>query len=71
MDKLEWNLQEIFENNQAFYEAIDNVKQLLEDIKKYESINLNPEVLLKILDEKWKIKEISNNILIYGIINVL
>lgn len=66
MDKLEWNLQEIFENNQAFYEAIDNVKQLLEDIKKYESINLNPEVLLKILDEKWKIKEISNNILIYG-----
>ena len=66
MDKLEWNLQEIFENNQAFYDAIDNVKQLLEDIKKYESINLNPEVLLKVLDEKWKIKEISNNILIYG-----
>ena len=52
MDKLEWNLQEIFENNEAFYDSIDNVKQLLEDIKKYESINLNPEVLLKILDEK-------------------
>lgn len=66
VNKLEWNLQEIFENSQAFYEAIDNVKQLLENIKKYGNVNFDSTILLKVLDEKWKIKEISNNILIYG-----
>ena len=35
MTKLEWNLQEIFANNQTFYDEINNVKQLLDDIKKY------------------------------------
>lgn len=66
MTKLEWNLQEIFANNQTFYDEINNVKQLLEDIKKYEEAELNSTLLLKLLDKKWKIKEISNNILIYG-----
>lgn len=37
MTKLEWNLQEIFINNQSFYDEINNVKQLLEDVKKYKS----------------------------------
>ena len=66
MTKLEWNLQEIFANNQSFYDEINNVKQLLEDIKKYESAKLDSTLLLNLLDKKWKIKEISNNILIYG-----
>ncbi len=66
MTKLEWNLQEIFANNQTFYDEINNVKQLLEDIKKYQEAELNSTLLLKLLDKKWKIKEISNNILIYG-----
>ena len=66
MTKFEWNLQEIFANNQTFYDEINNVKQLLEDIKKYEEAELNSTLLLKLLDKKWKIKEISNNILIYG-----
>lgn len=66
MTKLEWNLQEIFINNQSFYDEINNVKQLLEDIKKYESAKLDSTLLLNLLDKKWKIKEISNNILIYG-----
>lgn len=66
MTKLEWNLQEIFANNQTFYDAINNVKQLLEDIKKYQEAELNSTLLLKLLDKKWEIKEISNNILIYG-----
>lgn len=66
MTKLEWNLQEIFANNQTFYDEINNVKQLLDDIKKYEETELNSTLLLKLLDKKWKIKEISNNILIYG-----
>lgn len=66
MTNLEWNLQEIFANNQSFYDEINNVKQLLEDIKKYESAKLDSTLLLNLLDKKWKIKEISNNILIYG-----
>ena len=66
MTKFEWNLQEMFANNQSFYDEINNVKQLLEDIKKYEEAELNSTLLLKLLDKKWEIKEISNNILIYG-----
>ena len=66
MTNLEWNLQEIFANNQSFYDEINNVKQLLEDIKKYECAKLDSTLLLNLLDKKWKIKEIINNILIYG-----
>ena len=66
MSKLEWNLQEIFIDNKSFYNEINNVKKLLEDIKKYENIELDSILLLNLLDKKWKIKEKSNNILIYG-----
>ena len=66
MTKLEWNLQGIFTNNQSFYDEINNVKQLLEDIKKYEEVELDSTLLLNLLDKKWEIKEKSNNILIYG-----
>lgn len=66
MNKLEWKLQEIFANNELFYIEINNVKQLLEDIKNYEETELDSTLLLNLLDKKWKIKEISNNILIYG-----
>ncbi len=66
MAKLEWNLQEIIMNNQSFYEEINEVKQLLEEVKKYKSTDLDSNLLLKLLDKKWNIKEICNNILIYG-----
>ncbi len=66
MTKLEWNLQEIFSNSQSFYGEIENIKQLLEDIKHYESAELDSTLLLNMLDKKWKIKEFSNNVLIYG-----
>lgn len=66
MTKLEWNLQEIFANNQSFYDEINNVKRLLEDIKKYKNDKLDSTLLLSLLDKKWEIKELSNNILIYG-----
>jgi thimet oligopeptidase len=66
MTKLEWKLQEIFINNQSFYDEINTVNQLLEDVKKYESAELDSTLLLNLLDKKWNIKEISNNILIYG-----
>lgn len=66
MAKLEWNLQEIIINNQSFYEEINEVKQLLEEVKKYKSTDLDSNLLLNLLDKKWNIKEICNNILIYG-----
>lgn len=56
MAKLEWNLQEIFVNNQSFYDEINNVKRLIEDVKKYENEELDSTLLLNLLDKKWKIK---------------
>ena len=55
MTKWEWNLEEIFSNNQLFYEEIENIKKLINDIKQYENIELDSIVLLNILDKKWKI----------------
>ena len=66
MESLEWNLDELFESSEAFYAEIDKTKLLLEDIKKYEKIEMNASVLEEMLNEKWKIKEMSNNILVYG-----
>lgn len=66
MNKLQWNLQEIFTDNYSFYQAIENVKILLDDMNKYEKLNLDASLLLEVLDKKWQIKELSNNILIYG-----
>ena len=66
MTKLEWNLQEIFINVHAFYDEINYVKKLLENVKRFENIQLNSAVLLELLNKKWNIKERSNKILIYG-----
>ncbi len=66
MNKLEWNLQKIFSNNQLFYEEIKNIKILVKEINQYKNNELTADLLLTILDKKWKIKELSNNVLIYG-----
>ena len=66
MAKLEWNLQEIIIDNQSFYDEINYVKQLLKEVEKYKSTDLDSNLLLNLLDKKWNIKEICNNILIYG-----
>ena len=66
MNKLEWNLKKIFSNNQLFYEEIENIKILVKEINQYKNSELTADLLLTILDKKWKIKELSNNVLIYG-----
>lgn len=63
---LKWNLQDIFNDNKAFYDEIELTKKSINDIKKNEVKELDSDVLLELLDKKWKIKEASNNILIYG-----
>lgn len=66
MNEFKWNLQELFTDEESFYKEIENVKIMLNDIKKYESTKLNSKSLLNMLDEKWNIKEKTNNILVYG-----
>lgn len=61
-----WNLEELFKNNQDFYIEIENIKNLLSDIKKYENEELDENSFFDMLFKKWNIKELTNNILIYG-----
>ncbi len=63
---MKWNLRELFVDNKSFYDEIEHVKTLLNDIKSYENMELNSTLLCDLLNKKWKIKEITNNILIYG-----
>lgn len=66
MRKLVWNLSDLFLNEDAFREAMDHVKQKLMNIKSYETVGWNAEVLYDVLEKKWMIMEQSNNILLYG-----
>lgn len=63
---LKWDLTSLFENNEKFYDGIAKAKKLLSDIKKYSDTELDENSLLNMLDEKWNIKELANNILVYG-----
>ena len=63
---LNWNLENLFKNNQDFYMEIENIKNMATDIKKYENEELDEISLYDILNAKWKIKELTNNVLIYG-----
>ena len=64
--KLKWNLTGLFESNEDFYREFDKVKELLTKIKKYSDTTIDEVSLLEMLNRKWDIKELTNNILIYG-----
>lgn len=66
MNKLEWNLSKLFVNNDEFYKEINKIQVKTKKFQKYENIIIDEVLLLKVLDEKYKILEINNNILIYG-----
>lgn len=63
--KLEWNLEDLFSNNEQFYNEIDKVNELLSEIN-FDTEIINDVDLLDILNREWKIKELANNILVYG-----
>ena len=63
---LTWNLNDLFENNEVFYDEIEKIKTALSDIDKYKDIEVDEKSFLDMLDEKWKIKELTNNVLVYG-----
>lgn len=64
--RLEWNLKDLFVDNKAFYQEIDNVKAALIELKDNSKGELNLEKLLTLLDAEWKIKKSINYILVYG-----
>ena len=64
--RLEWNLKDLFVDNKAFYQEIDNVKAVLIELKNNSKGELNSEKLLTLLDAEWKIKKSINYILVYG-----
>lgn len=60
--ELEWNLDDLFINNDEFYKEIDYIRNMVNSF-----INeLDSLTLLELLDKEWYIKEKTNNILIYG-----
>ncbi len=61
-----WDLTELFENEDAFYQEIMNIKELLSEIKIYEDKDWDEDILYEVLNQKWDIKERANNVLIYG-----
>lgn len=64
--ELKWNLKNLFENDGQFYKEIEKVKKMCFHIKSYENKKLDENSLLELLNEKWRIKEITDNILVYG-----
>lgn len=64
--RLKWNLSGLFESNDDFYNEIDNIKRMLSNIKNYENEELDENSFFDMLTEKWNIKELANNILVYG-----
>ena len=64
---MEWNLSELFKNNEDFYKNVNEVKLALLEIEKYKNINIeNSSILLEMLNDKWQIKEKSYKLLVYG-----
>ena len=64
--ELKWNLNDLFNSNESFYEEIDKINKLVIEIKKYDDVELDKDKLLDMLDKKWHIKELTNNVLVYG-----
>ena len=66
---LVWNLSELFKNEEEFLNAIDLLKKEVLEFQKNNNCDLNQDSLLYLLDEKWKLKEQANNILVYASLN--
>ena len=63
---MEWNLDYFFKSKKEFEQEIKTVKKLLSKLLQMNENIVNSLQLEKILNLRWHIKELSNNILIYG-----
>ena len=66
---LVWNLSELFKNEEEFLNAIDLLKKEVLEFQKNNNCDLSQDSLLYLLDEKWKLKEQANNILVFASLN--
>ena len=66
METLKWDLTYFFENTRSFYEEMEKVNSKVSEIEQFKNEELTSQVLLELLNKKWEIKELTNNILIYG-----
>jgi oligoendopeptidase F len=64
--ELKWNLDSLFTNDERFYNEIEKVKSLLTDVQTFNTYDINEKSLFEILNKVFEIKEMANNILIYG-----
>lgn len=62
----QWDLTNLFSDSDDFYNEFKIVEESLNDIERFTKISLDEKSLLEILDNKWCIKEKTNNILVYG-----
>jgi len=68
-DNFIWDLTKLFANDDAFYDEIENINQMLQDIDKFKNQTFDSDILLKVLNLKWLIKEKAFNILVYASLN--
>lgn len=64
--RFQWDLTDLFSSNDDFYNEFKIVEESLNDIERFTKISLDEKSLLEMLDNKWCIKEKTNNILVYG-----
>lgn len=63
---MKWDLSQLFQNEEKFYEAIHNLKEEILLIKEQEHEINTSDDLYHLLDLKWNLEEQNNQILIYG-----
>lgn len=61
-----WNLQNLFKDKEQCLKEMEKVKKLLSEIKRFETMQLNSDTLLELLNQNWDIRERTNHILVYG-----
>ncbi len=66
MIKFEWDLTDLFNNDEEVQQSMSDIKKKLVELDKYRSQELTSELLLKLLDKLTLIKELSNNVLVYS-----
>ncbi len=64
--KLVWNLEELFENSDAFYQTVEQIEIDLKEIKKHQKTKLNEMNVLELLKKEWTIREKANQVLVYA-----
>ena len=64
MANLIWNLDDLFKSKKDCYHEI---KKITKQVDKLNKIKVNDSFsLFNLLEKAWQIKEVTNNILIYG-----